>query len=273
MKIVPLLVVVSAFLLVGCTREIPFEQGLPIEAHFCERENCTTLLVSLLDHAEDAKCALYDVSQPEVLDALRGVDWVTEDGKSPLMHNKFCVINESMVWTGSWNPTKSTRANNVVIVHSTVLAGNYLREFEELPGGYRRVLYPHMSYNNKLVENYFCPEDDCKEHVLEQLQGARQEIVFMLADITDKDIIETLQRTDIPVTGVIDKAEKEALKALHFAASGSIHHKVFIIDGKTVITGSYNPTRNGNERNDENILIIHDPLVAKKFLEEFEMLT
>ena len=48
-----------------------------------------------------------------------------------------------------------------------------------------------------------------------------------------------------------------------------MHHKVFIIDNKTVITGSYNPTANGNKNNDENMIIIHDKGIANKFLEEF----
>jgi len=50
----------------------------------------------------------------------------------------------------------------------------------------------------------------------------------------------------------------------------NMHHKVFIIDNETVVTGSYNPTSSGDEKNDENILIIHDKGIAKKFLDEFD---
>jgi len=49
----------------------------------------------------------------------------------------------------------------------------------------------------------------------------------------------------------------------------TMHHKVIIIDDATVILGSYNFTASANERNDENILIIHDPEVAALFVEEF----
>ncbi len=261
--------VVFLLLLAACAPQVPIENGPPIDVHFCEREDCVSLLVGMLESAHDAKCALYDVSLPDVLTALEDIDWITEDGKSPLMHNKFCVFDKSTVWTGSWNPTRSTKANNVVIMPSNALARNYRDEFEELPGGYRRVVYPKISYNNRLIENYFCPEDDCKEHVLEQLESATQSIAFMLADLTDEDIIAELQRNDVIIEGIIDKAEHNALAALPFARAGNIHHKVFIIDRNTVITGSYNPTRNGNERNDENILIIHDPGVASKFWEEY----
>src|SRR3989338_1829776 len=48
-----------------------------------------------------------------------------------------------------------------------------------------------------------------------------------------------------------------------------LHHKVFIIDNKTVITGSFNPSNNADKRNDENIIIIHDQKLASRYLEEF----
>ena len=36
------------------------------------------------------------------------------------------------------------------------------------------------------------------------------------------------------------------------------HNKVMIIDGETVITGSFNFTKAAEENNAENLLIIHD---------------
>ena len=52
----------------------------------------------------------------------------------------------------------------------------------------------------------------------------------------------------------------------------NMHHKVFIIDNITVITGSFNPSLNAENRNDENILIIHDKDIAKRYIEEFQRL-
>jgi phosphatidylserine/phosphatidylglycerophosphate/cardiolipin synthase-like enzyme len=49
-----------------------------------------------------------------------------------------------------------------------------------------------------------------------------------------------------------------------------MHHKVIILDDSTVITGSYNFSRNAEERNDENTLVIHSPEMARLYLEEFE---
>jgi phosphatidylserine/phosphatidylglycerophosphate/cardiolipin synthase-like enzyme len=51
-----------------------------------------------------------------------------------------------------------------------------------------------------------------------------------------------------------------------------MHHKVFIVDEKIVITGSTNPSNNGLTKNDENIIILYDEVVARKYFEEFKKL-
>ena len=51
-----------------------------------------------------------------------------------------------------------------------------------------------------------------------------------------------------------------------------MHHKVFIIDNETVVTGSFNPTASAENKNDENIIIIKDKNIAGSFLKEFDRL-
>lgn len=48
-----------------------------------------------------------------------------------------------------------------------------------------------------------------------------------------------------------------------------MHHKVFIIDGKTVVLGSFNFSQNAETENDENLLIVDDPSLAQQFIAEF----
>jgi len=53
-----------------------------------------------------------------------------------------------------------------------------------------------------------------------------------------------------------------------------MHHKYMIIDGHSasdpaVIAGSTNWSANGNDENDENLLIIHDEDIADQFMQEF----
>ena len=44
------------------------------------------------------------------------------------------------------------------------------------------------------------------------------------------------------------------------------HNKIMIIDGETVITGSFNFTRQAEEHNAENLLVIHDRGLAERYL-------
>lgn len=48
------------------------------------------------------------------------------------------------------------------------------------------------------------------------------------------------------------------------------HNKVMVIDGKAVVTGSFNFTKSAEERNAENLLIIDSPELAKLYREEWE---
>jgi phosphatidylserine/phosphatidylglycerophosphate/cardiolipin synthase-like enzyme len=49
------------------------------------------------------------------------------------------------------------------------------------------------------------------------------------------------------------------------------HNKIMIIDGATLITGSFNFTRAAEEKNAENLLVIRgDDVLVKKYLANFE---
>jgi len=51
-----------------------------------------------------------------------------------------------------------------------------------------------------------------------------------------------------------------------------MHHKVMIIDGYVVVTGSYNWSASAEDRNDENIIILKSENIAKMYMEEFNRL-
>jgi phosphatidylserine/phosphatidylglycerophosphate/cardiolipin synthase-like enzyme len=50
-----------------------------------------------------------------------------------------------------------------------------------------------------------------------------------------------------------------------------MHHKVIIIDSSIVILGSFNYSRNADQSNDENLLVIYSRSVAAQFLDEFDL--
>ena len=49
-----------------------------------------------------------------------------------------------------------------------------------------------------------------------------------------------------------------------------LHHKVFIVDSTTVLTGSFNVSANATDSNDENLISITDPDLAAQYLAEFD---
>nr|WP_272881473.1 phospholipase D-like domain-containing protein [Fundidesulfovibrio soli] len=54
------------------------------------------------------------------------------------------------------------------------------------------------------------------------------------------------------------------------AAHAIAHNKVMILDGKAVITGSYNFTKTADEKNAENLLIIKSEELAKIYAENWQ---
>ncbi len=104
------------------------------------------------------------------------------------------------------------------------------------------------------------------------------------ADMSGKNvnpqIIEHYDGNDIPLGGewvLSSDTNPELLKyqgvnVVKDSNKNNMHHKVFIIDEEIVITGSYNPTGNGNKGNDENVLIIYDKDIASRFIKEFDSL-
>lgn len=293
----PLIITLIVFLS-ACTTgwnvyEPPNEYNKSIEVLFCTEKDCFGKLKELFSSSNKINCAFYAINDKDLIQIAKeknaeivshsNPDFIKSNNIKGLMHNKFCVFDDELVLTGSFNPTKKSdkSANNIIIINSHYLATNYNDEFKEMKKGVyswgKTAKYPIININNKVFENYFCPEDNCKSHVLEKLNNAQESIYFMTYSFTDDEIGDLLlnkENKGISVKGFFDKSqlsdynEYEKLKDFSKVIS-HLHHKVFIIDNKTVITGSYNPTRNGNENNDENILIIEDESVAKAYLDEF----
>jgi len=298
-------------------KEIPKENGT-VKAIFCPRDDCSTELIAFINDTEHSiYCAFFDLDLEPVIDALETksetddikvkvvVDnnnmecleifeeqgMVRFDTSSQYSHNKFCVRDNKTIWTGSMNPTENGaffNNNNVIIIDSTALAQNYLREFQEIWQGQfgtgEPVEYPVIEYNGYQLENYFCPEDDCQGQVLEELDKAQHSVYFMTFSFTDDRIgtrLVYMSKQNITVRGIFEARQNpkyseydllkyQGLDVIKDSNPKTMHHKIFIIDNKTVITGSYNPTKSANEKNDENILIIRQPEIIQKYLKEFE---
>ncbi len=220
---------------------------------------------------------------------------VIGDRREPLMHHKFVVIDRLEVWTGSMNMTVSgayRNDNNLVRVRSAVLAENYTHEFEEMfvedrfgALSLNDTPHPMFSIDGMLTEVYFSPDDDPAARIIELLLTAEQSIDFMAFAFTADEIADAMldrALAGVVVRGVIERGQagnegseygRLRQSAIDFRLDGNehnMHHKVIVIDGTTVITGSYNFSHSAQEFNDENVLVLHDADVASRFLIEFE---
>ncbi len=217
------------------------------------------------------------------------------DRREGLMHNKFTIIDGQEVWTGSMNYT-STAAysdnNNMVQIRSAEAALNYTVEFEEmflddLFGRDTRARTPHprIVVGGAPVEVYFSPDDGVSERIEAEIRAAQQSIDMLAYSFTSDPIAGALlekHAADVPVRIVFDESQVQSNTGGEFenlrragldvkqdGISGLMHHKVIIIDGKTVITGSYNFSASAERANDENVIIIHSEPLAQEFLLEF----
>jgi phosphatidylserine/phosphatidylglycerophosphate/cardiolipin synthase-like enzyme len=215
------------------------------------------------------------------------------DDREPFMHNKFLVVDDEVAWTGSWNVTTNDtfrNNNNWVRFANALLAANYTREFEQMFDGRfgskksSGTPYIRVQIGAANVEVYYSPEDGVAKYVVQRLKAAKTNIRFMAFSYTADDIADVMiaqKQAGLVVQGVFEKqnaagsgAEYAKLKSggIDVLQDGNcyiLHHKVIIIDERTVITGSYNFTGSAERDNDENLVIVDDPALARSYLDEF----
>ncbi len=220
---------------------------------------------------------------------------VVFDERGALMHNKFVVVDGVAVWTGSFNATDNCafrNNNNAVEIRSAELAENYAREFAEMfdrkefgPRSASNTPHSLVRIGEAEIYNYFSPEDDVPPKIIRYLKAARKSIHFMAFSFSDDamgDVLMAKKREGIDVQGVVESrgagsAHSELVRlqpaGVDVRKDGNrfvMHHKVFIIDGVWTITGSYNFSASAATQNDENVLIIKDQGVARRFEEEYK---
>ena len=223
---------------------------------------------------------------------------VADDGdRNSYMHHKFIVIDERYVWTGSYNTTYNgayKNNNNVILIDSIRLADNFTQEFRELflkaedekPSG-RVAAYPKVKLNDGTqIYTYFSRKNNTILPLLKEIRSAKKSIHFMAFSFTHDALGGAMRDrfgSDIDVQGVFEKRQVDGqyseydtmknagLRVVLDKNSGSMHHKVIVIDGETVITGSYNFSKNAETRNSENLLIIKgNNEITQAYLREFE---
>lgn len=261
----------------------------------------TDALVRAADRGVTVRALVdYDANQDaaEFKDAVAKLEQagisVIKDERSAFMHNKFALIDNRLLWTGSMNFTPNDvyrNNNNMLRLDNRALIQNYAHVFDRLfairaldvPA--KEIPNPRIQLESGVsIENYFSPNGGAQQAIVNRLHGAKKNIRVTAFSFTDDPMAELLiakKNQGVSVQAVFEtrnntglgaeysKLKRAGIDILEDGNCYILHSKLMIIDDRTVITGSYNFTDAANRTNDENLLIIDDPVLAKSYIDEF----
>lgn len=147
---------------------------------------------------------------------------------------------------------------------------------------------PGSSAARQLVaEAYFSPGDDCFLAIKSLIDHARKSVDICVFTITDDRLADAI--LDAHQRGIImriitdnakaedlgsdiDRFERVGIPLRVDRSAYHMHHKFAIIDGQTLLDGSYNWTRGAARDNEENVIVINEPRLVGSFRKKFEQL-
>lgn len=118
---------------------------------------------------------------------------------------------------------------------------------------------------------------------------AKHTLDIAIYSLTDYDIVDAIvaaKKRGVAVRIITDREESrsryEARELTYLSKfgvpiminthSGLMHLKMSIIDGRVATTGSYNYSKDASTRNDEVLLVLRDPTMAKAWEAEFNQM-
>jgi phosphatidylserine/phosphatidylglycerophosphate/cardiolipin synthase-like enzyme len=220
---------------------------------------------------------------------------IRSDTRSALMHNKFWIFDNELVWTGSTNITENgifKQDNNTIVIQSAELAAIYEREFQEMwngefgPTSTSQLAQQTTNVDGSVIKVIFTSEDPALEDaIIPIVNSATRTIRFLAFSYTDYPLANAMiQRSQngVNVAGVFDKTQSGGQGAeigtllcaqVPVRQDGNpqfMHNKIIVVDERYVITGSLNYSTSAETSNDENVIIIDNPDIAKLYMQDFE---
>lgn len=129
----------------------------------------------------------------------------------------------------------------------------------------------------------FTPGTECTAVIVRELDAAKTSIRVQAYGFTHPAIARALyeaKKRGVDVQVILDRSNKTAkYSSMTFLKNNAVpvsidgkhpiaHNKIVIVDGETVVSGSFNLTR-AAEHNAENVLVIHDAELAAKYLDNW----
>lgn len=216
------------------------------------------------------------------------------DSKSPeagyIMHNKFYIFDNKTLITGSANLSHTDmsgfNSNSIVVIESPQAAKIYKTEFEQMFGGkFHNEKISHPKNFNQNLQIYFSPQDkSITNAVLPLINKAQRYIYIPTFVLTENRVTEALinaKKRGVDVKIIIDALNASGKYSKHQILrnngiqvktenyAGKMHSKSMIVDDKYTIIGSMNFSYSGENRNDENLIVITDSDITKFYRDFF----
>jgi phosphatidylserine/phosphatidylglycerophosphate/cardiolipin synthase-like enzyme len=134
------------------------------------------------------------------------------------------------------------------------------------------------------VQAHFMPGGGAAQVLVRTLGGATKDVRVAIFAFTREEIRDALieaHERGVRVRVKMDRRnaefERSAWRQLKAAGipvtfhtgAGSMHHKYCVIDGRTVLTGSYNWLDSAETKNHENLLVVQDATTAQAFEDDW----
>lgn len=135
------------------------------------------------------------------------------------------------------------------------------------------------------ISTCFTPPQSCGDVIVSNVTSAKSSVYIQAYGFTSEKIIQALidaKNRGVNVEVILDRSNfhhkaiatikrlrKIGIPVYKDNVKGIAHNKVMIIDNKKVITGSFNFTKNADLRNAENVVIITDKEVAKRYMQNW----
>jgi len=136
------------------------------------------------------------------------------------------------------------------------------------------------------VTSQFSSQGSVGKAVIDAIRGSRERLTLALYGFDNSELgeeliqlakknvvvrlkIDTARSSSKKIIALIDRLRAGGIEVQTVAANGRNHNKFAIIDGKRVLTGSYNWTLK-SEANWENLLVLDCPELAKSYESEWE---
>ncbi len=201
-------------------------------------------------------------------------------------HHKFGIIDGNLLICGSYNWTQSAdeeNYENAVFIRDPAIVGQFVKEFESIwtngKGG--------AAAGNSTNDIIFSPTGNAglmQDKIVTEIGKAKKEIVIAMYQFTSSDIAKAVAaaiKRGVSVSVLTDAGEASLnanslgimtgcqQKKVYLPGYALYHQKYAVIDGATVIFGSFNWNVNQDMYGFENTMVLTDQKLAQTFINDF----